>query len=245
MPQGLLRGEVPARRLLAKAPGRFTRDWVSCISTHRVSIRPSRPSPDAVSRLAPASRDSPVRILQSTCRHPRLGGPASTVSHSYPHGLMCATVGDSLPTSCSAAETQISQLSTDKCSSYRLALSYSPVPRIVRQRTRCDVRAPRTRAAPGWLHVPPAQRTPPPPPPRKPCVKPRWHWNFPLPPMYVSPHTRHLSTRGGRNKTSAWQGSCWGVHLVRKTLVPNVMHLPCAYHPCPPSFMCLSLNHNG
>ena len=91
---------------------------------------------------------------------------------------------------------QISQSSAVQCSSYRLALSCSPVPRIVRQRTRCDVRAPRTRGVPGWPHLPPAQAhyppAPPPPPrpiPVSPVSKPRSHWNFPSP-LYP-PHPTH------------------------------------------------------
>ena len=60
-----------------------------CISTHRVSIRPSHPSLDAVSRLAPTSRRVlPVQTPQSTCRPLPVRGPLSSVSHECPHGLI-------------------------------------------------------------------------------------------------------------------------------------------------------------
>lgn len=49
-----------------------------------------RRTPSLDSRPPP---DSPVRTLRSTCRLPQLPRAASTVSHSCPHGLMCATIG--------------------------------------------------------------------------------------------------------------------------------------------------------
>ena len=49
-----------------------------------------RRTPSLDSRPPP---DSPVRTLRSTCRLPQLPWAASTVSHSCPHGLMCATIG--------------------------------------------------------------------------------------------------------------------------------------------------------
>ena len=49
-----------------------------------------RRTPSLDSRPPP---DSPVRTLRSTCRLPQLPQTASTVSHSCPHGLMCATIG--------------------------------------------------------------------------------------------------------------------------------------------------------
>ena len=49
-----------------------------------------RRTPSLDSRPPP---DSPVRTLRSTCRLPQLPRAASIVSHSCPHGLMCATIG--------------------------------------------------------------------------------------------------------------------------------------------------------
>ena len=151
----------PRRGPCAGLPAGLLATGFSCISTHRVSIRPSHPSPDAVSRLAPASRLFLVRILRSTCTHrPRL---AWACLHCLSLISAWSDVAPPLATCCLLAalrpEPQISQPSADPCLSCRLALSCSPVLRIVRSCAWCDVCAPRPRATASQPPVPPAQHS--------------------------------------------------------------------------------------
>ena len=90
MPQGLLRGEVPTGLGFDPIrPAGLPASGFSCISTHRVSIRPSHPSLDAVSRLAPTSRlvSFPSAHRSRPADHAVPGAPSS-VSHECPHGLI-------------------------------------------------------------------------------------------------------------------------------------------------------------
>ena len=95
-------------------------------------------------------------------------------------------------------EPQISQPSADPCLSCRLALSCSPVLRIVRSCAWCDVCAPRPRASASQPPVPPAQHSslphrpaPRPLSPRQTTLSPN---NFPhhLPPSLPTSHTPYL-----------------------------------------------------
>ena len=90
LPQGLLRGEVPTGLGFDPIrPAGLPASGFSCISTHRVSIRPSHPSLDAVSRLAPTSRlvSFPSAHRSRPADHAVPGAPSS-VSHECPHGLI-------------------------------------------------------------------------------------------------------------------------------------------------------------
>lgn len=99
LPQGHLRGEVPARDSLRDSrvnnttppsipPAGLLATGFCCISTHRVSIRPFHPSLDAVSRPAPTLDILWNRTLQSTCRPDPPQGVLSSVSRSYSRGLI-------------------------------------------------------------------------------------------------------------------------------------------------------------
>ena len=104
-PHRCLRDSYEARSPLGSGltpcPAGLPASGFSCISTHRVSIRPSHPSLDAVSRLAPTSRlvSFPSAHRSRPADHAVPGAPSS-VSHECPHGLIFATVGTPL-TRCS------------------------------------------------------------------------------------------------------------------------------------------------
>lgn len=162
---GCLRGSYEARSPpgpLCRAPGRFTRDWVfvyfysQSIHTTLSSVARRRLSTRA--GLQTVSR--PDIAIDLHTHRPRL---AWACLHCLSLISAWSDVAPPLATCCLLAalrpEPQISQPSADPCLSCRLALSCSPVLRIVRSCAWCDVCAPRPRATASQPPVPPAQHS--------------------------------------------------------------------------------------
>lgn len=162
MPQGLLRGEVPAGALVQGSRPVYSRLGFRVFLLTEYPYDPliRRPTPSLDSRRPPDWFSRPDIAIDLHTHRPRL---AWACLHCLSLISAWSDVAPPLATCCLLAalppEPQISQPSADPCLSCRLALSCSPVLRIVRSCAWCDVCAPRPRATASQPPVPPAQHS--------------------------------------------------------------------------------------